>query len=187
MRFPDVTFHYENVGEKKAGEKRKRDAGVPGLRGRQLQNLPALRNQRRPPPELVVVENIVEHFASNDSLYQHIQQYDLPYDISPNGLTTGDGNCWWRCVADQIKLNKLILRNGHPAPDDHLVLRKAVANTVIDHPMANNWIKGAFNNRKKDFLKMVSAQKKADSFTDTHGIMVTCTAHYLNVIFEIVP
>ena len=81
---------------------------------------------------------------------------------------------------------KLKLKNGVPAPTTPDALRKVVISTIPNHPQVSNWLKGAFQKRKKDFNNFVKNQFISCTFMDVHAIVVTCIAEYLNVLYNIV-
>ena len=176
-----------------ATKKRKREPAVPsrpGRRGRRPRNLPAQRNQGKhsnlePPPSPAALHP-KPSFPEDDPLDAYIKKHKLPVEISPNGLTKADGDCWWHTVSDHITLRGLKLRNGRPAPTDPQILRLAVVNTLEHHPLAKDWVRDQFNKRKKDFKLFIKAQKQKSCFTDNDGIIVLATGHYLNVVFLVV-
>ena len=59
-------------------------------------------------------------------------------------------------------------------------------NELTNHPNRENWIKGAFKGKKRDWLAFLGNQKHNQVFTDMHGNVVAATADYLNVVFKIV-
>ena len=52
--------------------------------------------------------------------------------------TRGDGNCWFRAIADQAVLHDLAY-----VPRNHLALRKAVIEFIRTHPMLEVWMENA--------------------------------------------
>ena len=83
-----------------------------------------------------------------------------------------------------IKHHRIKLRNGVPAPSNPADLRKAVVLTIATHGNVKEWIAAPFKRTKKNFNAFVKNQFL--SGTDAAGIVVTCAAQYLNVLFNIV-
>ena len=50
----------------------------------------------------------------------------------------GDGNCWFRAIADQAVLHDLAY-----VPRNHLELRRAVIEFIRTHPMLEVWMENA--------------------------------------------
>ena len=119
------------------------------------------------------------------SSVKHIKEHNLPVKLPPE-VTPPYGNCFYEAVALLCKKMKISLRNGHPAPIDHLLLRQAVCNTLDNHPQSKEWIQSLFRN-KREWNTFVKNHRKAGIYTVNNGIMVVATAHYLGVIFKIVP
>jgi hypothetical protein len=174
----------------RGSSKRSRNAPrIPGRMGRRPMLHPTKKNLRVPEadPRDTTEASMPENSSSllSDSLTQHIRTHNLPVRLTPE-VTPPHGNCFYEAVALLCKKQNICLRNGQPAPVDHLLLRQAVCNTLESHPQSREWIKSLFKN-KRDWNTVVKNHRKPGVFTDNNGIMVVVTAHYLGVIFKIVP
>ena len=71
------------------------------------------------------------------------------------------------------------------APREANELRKAVTNSLLDHPQKMYWIKTQFRGKSQNFSKFIKEQSTPGTFIDRNGIMVVATADYLNVSYHI--
>ena len=122
--------------------------------------------------------NIETSIGSNDSLMAHISKYGL--GLRPRATIPGDGNCWYSSNVDLIKEFKL------KAPLDHLELRKAVVNSMKNHPQMRQWVQSVFHGKKRDYNRFLKEQSQPGVFTDSNGLAVIATADYLGVNYHIV-
>ena len=121
---------------------------------------------------------ISSSMTSDISLMNHIQDNQLGLRERP--CTPGDGNCWYWANCDLIQLHNL------HAPTDPDELRKAVRNTLNNHPLKMHWIKQVFRGKNQKYNKFVKDQSKPNAFIDHHGIIVVATSDYLKVMYHLV-
>ena len=103
-----------------------------------------------------------------------LRDSDLNLKASP--ATKGDGNCWFRALADQV-----VLQNIPDKARNHRSLRLEVCNHVKNLPedIRENTINIVFGGKKKNLTDLICRQRKAGQWVDNQGIMVLTTAHYL--------
>ena len=121
--------------------------------------------------------NISSSISSMTELTEHIRKYNL--GLREREAILGDGNCWYSTNVDLIKLYDM------KAPREANELRKAVTNSLHDHPQKMYWIKTQFRGKVQKFSKFVKEQSIPGTFIDRNGIMVVATADYLNVAYHI--
>ena len=80
--------------------------------------------------------NISSSISSMTELTEHIRKYNL--GLREREAILGDGNCWYSTIVDFIKLYDM------KAPREANELRKAVTNSLHDHPQKMYWIKTQF-------------------------------------------
>ena len=114
---------------------------------------------------------------TKDTLAEYLTKHDLGLRMRASIL--GDGNCWWRTVADLIQLL------GLKAPSDPAMLRKMVVATLPTHPNKVDWALAAFNGKLRKYNQFVKSQTMDGTWTDKDGILVVATADYLGVDFHI--
>lgn len=90
--------------------------------------------------------------------------------LAPRAPTRGDGNCWFRAVADQI-----ILHSIPNLPTNHLDLRKAVVASIPSLPQFKEWssLLEATGDNMTSFL---INQAKPSTWVDDSGLMCVATA-----------
>ena len=133
----------------------------------------------------IAIENLEETVIPDNSIIRHIHKHNLPLKFTKE-ISAPDGNCFWNSLCILIKHHRIKLRNGVPAPSNPADLRKAVVLTIATHGNVKEWILGPFKRSKKNFNAFVKNQFLSGTFTDAEGIVVTCAAQYLNVLFNIV-
>ena len=90
--------------------------------------------------------------------------------------TKGDGNCWFRAIADQV-----VIQNIPDKARNHRALRLEVCDHVkmLPEDIQETTIAIVFNGKKRGLNEMVARQRKAGQWVDDGGIMVMLTAQYL--------
>ena len=111
------------------------------------------------------------------ALTEHLKKYNL--GLKERDPILGDGNCWYSTNVDLIKLYDM------KAPREANELRKAVTNSLLDHPQKMYWIKTQFRGKSQKISKSIKEQSTPGTFIDRNGIMVVATADYLNVSYHI--
>ena len=112
-----------------------------------------------------------------DSLENFLREHNL--GLRSRAKILGDGNCWWRSVADLIKLY------GLNALIDPGLLRKMVVASLKTHPRKMDWAMAAYNGKVRDYNAFVKNQASEGTWTDEEGIVVFATADYLGVDIHI--
>ena len=99
----------------------------------------------------------------------YLETSEIPYRCS--SPTRGDGNCWWRAIADTLKMEE---------EDAHKILRTKVCENVKRCPedWKNNIIDLEFKGKPRGLKDLVYRQKKDGQFTDDKGIITQATAYY---------
>ena len=90
--------------------------------------------------------------------------------------TKGDGNCWFRAIADQV-----VIQNIPDKARNHRALRLEVCDHVkmLPEDIRETTIAIVFNGKKRGLSELVARQRRAGQWVDNTGIMVLTTAHYL--------
>jgi len=90
--------------------------------------------------------------------------------------TKGDGNCWFRAIADQV-----VIQNIPEKARNHRALRLEVCDHVkmLPEDIRDTTIAIVFNGKKRGLSELVARQRRAGQWVDNTGIMVLTTAHYL--------
>ena len=78
-----------------------------------------------------------------DSLENFLREHNL--GLRSRAKILGDGNCWWRSVADLIKLY------GLNALIDPGLLRKMVVASLKTHPRKMDWAMAAYTGKLRDY------------------------------------
>ena len=96
--------------------------------------------------------------------------------LQPRGATRGDGNCFFRSVADQILLHQISNK-----PKTHTSLRLAVCDHIKKLPPAilQNTVDIVFKGKRRGLIGLASRQRKSRQFVDDNGVMVMATALFL--------
>ena len=97
-------------------------------------------------------------------------------NLVPYPYTKGDGNCWFRAMADQV-----VLLNIEDKPRNHKEMRQAVADFLKDLPVdvKKNTIEVVFLGKPRGLSDLAHRQRKLGQFVDDKGVMVLATALYL--------
>jgi len=96
--------------------------------------------------------------------------------LQPRAATRGDGNCFFRSVADQILLHQIPNK-----PSTHTSLRLAVCDHIKKLPPAilQNTVDIVFKGKRRGLIGLASRQRKSRQFVDDNGVMVMATALFL--------
>ena len=98
-----------------------------------------------------------------------LEASNIPYRCS--SPTRGDGNCWWRAIADLL---------GMEGEDAHKMLRWQVCENVKRCP--KEWLETHtslhFNDKPRGITDFVYRQKKLGQYTDNKGIITQATAYF---------
>ena len=97
----------------------------------------------------------------------YLEISEIPYRCS--SPTRGDGNCWWRAIADTLKMEE---------EDAHKILRRHVCENLKKCP--KEWLDTHtslhFNDKPRGITDFVYRQKKNGQYTDNKGIITQATA-----------
>ena len=106
--------------------------------------------------------------ANAQLIDNYLEASDFPYRCS--SPTLGDGNCWWRAIADLL---------GMEDKDAHKILRRQVCENVKRCP--KEWLETHtslhFNDKPRGIKDFVYRQKKLGQYTDNKGIITQATAY----------
>ena len=124
-------------------------------------------------------EECDREFCQQDRYYiEEIDKFmkETGLNLKASPPTKGDGNCWFRAVADQV-----VLQNIPDKAKNHRALRLEVCDHVklLPEDIRETTIAIVFNGKKRGLSEMVARQRRAGQWVDNTGIMVLTTAHYL--------
>ena len=92
--------------------------------------------------------------------------------------TPAFGNCWWECIADQMRINKM--RKMSPS-----MLRKNIIKNIEQCESFDFWKTVSFHDDINEVLAFKQEQLIEGTFTDMDGVAVLATAEYLGVSIKI--
>ena len=125
--------------------------------------------------------------ASVAEIDAHLAAAGLP--LRTEGVTPGDGNCWYHAMGAQVRLAGLL------APAEHGQLRRAVAAHVRHLPAATrehlatvlSQGPGPLRGQRRALANLACRQKRDGEYVDDDGVMALATAALLERNIEVSP
>ena len=123
--------------------------------------------------------------ASVAEIDAHLAAAGLP--LRTEGVTPGDGNCWYHAMGAQVRLA------GLRAPAEHGQLRRAVAAHVGHLPAATrehlatvlSQGPGPLRGQRRALANLACRQKRDGEYVDDDGVMALATAALLGRNIEV--
>ena len=117
--------------------------------------------------------------ASVARIDAHLAAAGLP--VRTEGVTAGDGNCWYRALAAQVRLA------GLRAPVEHGQLRRAVAAHVklLPAPTREHLATALFQGQSRALANLAWRQQRDGEYVDMDGVMGIATAALLGRNIEV--
>ena len=117
--------------------------------------------------------------ASVAEIDAHLAAAGLP--LRTEGVTPGDGNCWYRALGAQVRLA------GLEAPAEHGQLRRAVAEHVRHLPAATreHLATALFQGQRRALANLAWCQQRDGEYVDDYGVMTLATAALLGRNIEV--
>merc|ERR1711971_406687 len=144
----------------------------------------AKKNKRKSDYDFASESESEEEVEEQKKLMAELRQFfkDNNIQLKPRAPTRGDGNCFFRSVADQIILHKI-----SDKPTTHRELRLAVCNHIKDLPkdVLQSTVDIIYKGKRRGLADLAHRQRKLGQFVDDYGIMVMSTALFLNRDIEV--
>ena len=106
-----------------------------------------------------------------NQLLSHIRQNNLP--LRPRKVIQSDGNCFFESIQDLAEKFQL------PVPQDKLLLRQLIADSMESHPEFLTWVQIHFYGELRDFETVRDRVRQHGHFTDSFGLCPATAAHVL--------
>ena len=116
----------------------------------------------------------MDHFQEMEHFQEIAQKIILKIDI----FQAFFGNCWYEGCIDQMRQ----IGPTKPGLLTAFDLRKAVASSIVNHPLfVSHWLPIAFENNLDKAKEFIEQQKREGVYSDENGVITLATATFLNV------
>lgn len=127
----------------------------------------------------------------DDLLVKHIKKKNLP--VLKTESTPGDGNCWYRCAAYQVRRLKISgVPRGHGGLRAAVSFKNCLIPDLLNLPAqvcaalpglnhALEWLNSMFKGRIGKLTRFLDHHKKPGQWTDSKGIMCQVGSHVYRV------